>query len=54
LQIGEPEVRAVAAEALKRIKSPLMLKPLEGVAQAGDEMAREYAAQVLAVVDGRR
>ncbi len=53
LQIGEPEVRAVAAEALMRIKSPLLAKPLQGVAQSGDDLARQYATQVLQVVDGR-
>ena len=54
LQLGEPEVRAVAADALKRIASPLMLKPLHGVAQSGDELARQYAAEILAITDGNR
>jgi HEAT repeat protein len=53
MQIGEPEVRAVAAEALKRITSPLMLKPLESVAISGDDMARQYAKEILAVVNGK-
>ncbi len=52
LQVGEPEVRAVAAESLKRIKSPLMIKPLESVMQTGDEDARKYAANVLASMNG--
>jgi HEAT repeat protein len=54
LQIGEPEVRAVAAEALKRITSPLMLKPLASVAASGDDLARQYAQEILAVVNGKR
>lgn len=53
LQLGEPEVRAVAADALKRIASPLVRKPLEGIARSGDEQARQYAAQVLAVLNGK-
>jgi HEAT repeat protein len=53
LQVGEPEVRAAVADALKRIKSPLLLKPLQGVAQSGDETARQYAAEILAVIDGK-
>ena len=52
LEIGEPEVRAVAAESLKHIISPLMLKPLESVAKSGDDLARQYAKEVLAVVNG--
>jgi HEAT repeat protein len=49
-QLGEPEVRAAAAEALKRIKSPLISKPLEGILASGDDEARKYAADVLAVI----
>jgi HEAT repeat protein len=52
LQIGEPEVRAVAADALKRITSPLLLKPLKGITQSGDEAARKYAAEILLIMDG--
>ncbi|MBI5303392.1 MAG: HEAT repeat domain-containing protein [Chloroflexi bacterium] len=53
LQVGEPEVRAVAAEALKRITSPLMLEPLRGIAQSGDAEARRYASEILAIVNGK-
>lgn len=53
LQLGEPEVRAVVADALKRISSPLLLKPLQGIAQSGDQAARQYAAEILAVIDGK-
>lgn len=53
LQVGEPEVRAVAAESLKRIKSPLMFKPLRGILEAGDEEARRYAAEILASLAGK-
>ncbi len=52
LQVGEPEVRMVAAESLKRIKSPLMLKPLKSILQTGDEAARKYAAEVMAALNG--
>jgi HEAT repeat protein len=51
LQMGEPEMRAAAAESLKRMASPLTIKPLRGVLQSGDEMARHYAADVLAAID---
>lgn len=51
LQVGEPEVRAVAAESLKRITSPLMLKPLAGILESGDADARKYATDILAVVN---
>ncbi len=53
LQLGESEVRAVAADALKRMASPLVRKPLEGIARSGDEQARQYAAEVLAVLNGK-
>jgi len=53
LQLGEPEVRAVAANALKRIASPLVRKPLESIARSGDEQARQYAAEILAVLNGK-
>jgi hypothetical protein len=53
MQLGEPEVRPVAADALKRISSPLMLKPLLGVLQTGDEEAKRYAEEILALVDGK-
>jgi HEAT repeat protein len=53
LQIGEPELRPVAAQALKRISSPLLVKPLQGIAQTGDAPARQYANDILQVVDGR-
>jgi hypothetical protein len=53
MQLGEPEVRPVAADALKRISSPLMLKPLLGVLQSGDEEAKKYAEEILALVDGK-
>lgn len=49
LQVGEPEVQAAAANALKRISSPIVKKPLEGLAVSGDEEVRRYAADVLAV-----
>ncbi len=52
LQIGEPEVREVAADALKRIPSPLMAKPLRAILQTGDVQAQKLAAEVLAVIDG--
>ncbi len=52
LQIGEPEVREVVAESLQRIQTPLMSKPLRAILQTGDPLARQYAEQVLAVVDG--
>ncbi|MBI5030753.1 MAG: HEAT repeat domain-containing protein [Chloroflexi bacterium] len=54
LQIGEPELRPVAAESLKRISSPLLVKPLAGIAQTGDDQARQYANEILQVVDGQR
>ena len=53
LQIGEPDLRPVAANALKRMSSPLLFKPLRGIAQTGDEVARQFAAEVLAVVNGQ-
>jgi hypothetical protein len=53
LQLGEPEVRAVVADALKRIKSPLLIKPLQGIAVSGDQAARQFAAEILAVIDGK-
>lgn len=49
LQTGVPEVRAAAAEALKRISSPLLKEPLAGMLQSGDEESRRYAAEILAV-----
>jgi hypothetical protein len=52
LTLGELEVRAVAAEALKQIKSPLLIKPLQSLAQSGDEVARQYALEILALVNG--
>jgi HEAT repeat protein len=53
LQVGEPAVRAAAAEALKRIHSPLMLEPLHGFAQSPDDELRQYAGDILAVVNGK-
>ncbi len=53
LQVGEPEVRAVAAESLKRITSPVMLESLQGIAQTGDEETQRYAKEILAIVNGR-
>ncbi len=53
LQMGEPEIRAVAADALKRIASPLMRAPLVGILQTGDDDARKYAAEIWVVVDGK-
>jgi hypothetical protein len=47
LQVGEPEVRAAAAESLKRITSPLMFKPLAGLVSSGDEETRRFAAEIL-------
>jgi HEAT repeat protein len=52
LQTGEPEVRLVAAEALKRISSPLMIKPLKGILPSVDEETRKYITAVLATVNG--
>ncbi len=53
LQLGEPEVRPVASDALKRISSPLMLKPLQSVLLSGDEDAKKYAAEILSLIDGK-
>ncbi len=50
MQFGEPEVRAAAAQALKRIPNPLMLEPLQGIAESGDDQARRDAADILAVL----
>jgi len=52
LQTGEPEVRAVAAAALKRIGSPLMIKPLKGILPNLDEETQKFVADVLATVNG--
>ncbi len=52
LQIGEPPVRAVAAEALKRLPSPLLSAPLTGLLRAEDAAVRQAAADVLAVLNG--
>lgn len=52
LQVGEPEVRSVAAEALKRISSPLMIKPLKGILLNVDEETRKYVADILTTVNG--
>ncbi len=54
LQLGEPEVREVAAESLKQIKTPLMLKPLRSILETGDALAQKYAHEVLLVVDGEK
>ena len=53
MQLGEPEIRPVAADALKRISSPLMEKPLQGVLQTGDEESKKYAEEILALIDGK-
>jgi hypothetical protein len=53
LQVGEPEVRAVAADALKQITSPLMAKPLHALLQSEDELTRQYATEILALVNGK-
>ncbi len=53
LQVGEPAVRAAAADALKRIHSPLLIEPLRGLAQSPDEELRGYAEDILDVVNGR-
>ena len=53
LQLGEPEVRAAAADALKRVNSTLILKPLQSIATSGDASAQEYARQILAVLNSR-
>jgi len=42
LQIGEPAVRAVAAEALKRINSPLMIRSLQGVLKSATNKRKTY------------
>jgi HEAT repeat protein len=51
LQTGEPEVRAAAAAALKKISAPLMVKPLASLAQSGDDESRRYATEILAVAN---
>lgn len=53
LQLGEPEVRAAAADALKRVNSTLILKPLQSIATSGDASAQEYAREILAVLNSR-
>ncbi len=53
LQTGEPAVRAVAAESLKQINSPLLLAPLKALLQSPDEITRQYAADILALVNGK-
>ncbi|MEW5719536.1 MAG: HEAT repeat domain-containing protein, partial [Chloroflexota bacterium] len=53
LQVGASAVRAAAADALKRIPSPLMLEPLRGLAQSPDDELRGYAEDILKVVNGR-
>ena len=53
LQVGEPAVRAAAAEALKRIHSPLLIEPLQGLAQSTDDELRGYAQDILLVVNGK-
>ena len=53
LQVGEPAVRAAAAEALKRIHSPVTIEPLRGFAQSPDDELRQYAEDILIVVNGR-
>lgn len=52
LQTGEPEVRAVAAAALKRIGSPLMIKPLKGILPNLDEETQKSVADVLSTMNG--
>lgn len=52
LQTGEPEVRAVAVDALKRIHSPLMIKPLQGILPILDEATQKAVAVVLAGMNG--
>lgn len=52
LQTGEPEVRVVAVEALKRIHSPLMIKPLQGIMPNLDEETQKSVANVLASMNG--
>ena len=54
MQVGEPVVRAAAAEALKRIHSPLLIEPLQGLSQSTDDELRGYAQDILAVVNGKR
>jgi hypothetical protein len=53
LQAGDPVVRAAAAEALKRIHSPLLVEPLQGLAQSPDDELRQYAQDILEVVNGK-
>ncbi len=52
MQLAEPEVRAAAAQALKRISSSLMIEPLQSLAESGDDQTRRDAAEILAVVKG--
>jgi HEAT repeat protein len=54
LQVGAPNVRAAAADALTRIHSPLLIEPLRGLAQSPDDELRGYAQDILAVVNGNR
>lgn len=53
LQTGAAETRAAAADALKRMNSPLLSEPLQSLAQSTDDELRGYAQEILAVVNGR-
>lgn len=54
LQTGGSEMRAAAADALKRIHSPLLIEPLQGFMQSPDDELRRYAAEILLVVNGNK
>jgi HEAT repeat protein len=54
IQVGEPEVRAVAVEALMKIRSELARKPLAAIVNSNQkDEVRAAAAQVLEAMDGK-
>ncbi len=48
MQLGDPELRVAAVQALKQMTSPLMVEPLRSIAASGDDQARRDAAEILA------
>lgn len=54
LQQGNTEMRAVAAEALKRIHSPLMIESLQSFVQSPDDELRQHAQDILATMNGNK
>lgn len=54
LQQGTSEMRAAAADALKRIASPLMSQALQSFVHSPDTELQRYAQEILATLNGNR